>query len=62
MLTCSLPSRRRNPGIAVASKRSVALGELTDFGVEILSGIESGDRVITAGVSVIRDGQRVRTD
>ena len=39
--------------------REVALGELTRIGVEVLDGLAPGDRVITAGVSVIRDGQRV---
>jgi hypothetical protein len=37
----------------------VTLGELTRSGVEVLACLEPGDRVITAGVSVIRDGQRV---
>ena len=44
---------------AIVVKREVSVGELTELGVEILSGIRQGDRVITAGVSVIRDGQRV---
>ena len=46
-------------GEALVLRKAVQLGELTDKGIEILSGIERGDRVITAGVSVIRDGQRV---
>jgi membrane fusion protein, multidrug efflux system len=46
-------------GEAVVRRNSVQLGELTDTGIEILSGLETGDRVITAGVSVVRDGQRV---
>ena len=46
-------------GEAVVSRRPVTVGELTEDGIEILSGLQSGDRVVTAGVSVIRDGQRV---
>lgn len=47
------------PGEAVVRRNTVQLGDLTDGGMEIVSGIEKGDRVITAGVSVIREGQRV---
>jgi len=46
-------------GEALVRRNTVELGELTDKGIEILSGLEAGDRVITAGVSVVRDGQRV---
>jgi len=46
-------------GEAVVRRNTVQLGELMDEGIEILSGLETGDRVITAGVSVVRDGQRV---
>ena len=47
------------PGEATISRRPVALGELSQQGVEITDGVELGDRVVTAGVTVIRDGQRV---
>ena len=46
-------------GEAFVRQRPVALGELTQSGVEVLQGLELGDRVVTAGISVIRDGQRV---
>ena len=46
-------------GEAVVRRRDVDLGELTQLGVEVTEGLSVGDRVITAGVSVIRDGQRV---
>lgn len=46
-------------GEAIVRRRAVTLGELTQSGIEIASGLEVGDRVITAGISVIRDGQRV---
>ncbi len=46
-------------GEAIVRRRSVTLGELTQSGIEVSSGLEVGDRVVTAGISVIRDGQRV---
>ncbi len=46
-------------GEALVTRRPVTVGELSQFGIEVLDGLELGDRVITAGVSVIRDGQRV---
>ena len=46
-------------GEAVVRRRNVTLGELTQSGIEITDGLAVGDRVITAGISVIRDGQRV---
>jgi len=46
-------------GEAMVSRRAVKLGELTQSGIEIIEGLQQGDRVITAGISVIRDGQRV---
>ena len=44
---------------ATIERRSVVLGELSASGVEILDGLQMGDRVVTAGLSVIREGQRV---
>ncbi|MEM1092888.1 MAG: efflux RND transporter periplasmic adaptor subunit [Pseudomonadota bacterium] len=46
-------------GEATIERRPVTAGELTAGGVEILSGLDSGDRVVTAGISVIREDQRV---
>ena len=46
-------------GEALVRRRAVTLGELSQSGIEIAEGLEAGDRVITAGISVIRDGQRV---
>ena len=44
---------------AVVRRRAVTLGELSQSGIEIVDGLDVGDRVVTAGVTVIRDGQRV---
>ena len=46
-------------GEAMVGRRAVTLSELTQSGIEIVDGLQQGDRVITAGISVIRDGQRV---
>lgn len=46
-------------GQAVVVRRAVVLGELSQSGIEILGGLSPGDRVITAGLSVIREGQHV---
>ncbi|MEM9291755.1 MAG: efflux RND transporter periplasmic adaptor subunit [Acidobacteriota bacterium] len=47
-------------GIAVARRRGVEVGVLTPDGVEIRSGLEAGDKIATAGVRRIKDGQSVR--
>ncbi len=47
------------PGEGIVSRRNVSLGELTQSGIEIAEGLAVGDRVITAGISVIREDQRV---
>ena len=46
-------------GEALVSRRPVTLGELTQSGIEVVEGLQTGDRVGTAGISVFRDGQRV---
>jgi len=46
-------------GEAIVRHRTVKLGELSQLGIEVVDGLDVGDRVITAGVSIIRDGQRV---
>jgi hypothetical protein len=38
------------------------VGELTTEGLTILEGLEDGDRVVTAGVSQVRDGETVRLE
>lgn len=46
-------------GEATVTRRSVEVGELSQLGIEIVDGLGVGDFVITAGISVIREGQRV---
>jgi len=38
----------------------VTLGEVVGEGVEILDGLSSGDRVVSAGVHHLEEGQTVR--
>lgn len=47
-------------GLGVVRRAPVEVGELLSDGLEIASGIETGDLVVTAGVSRIYDGLTVR--
>ncbi len=49
-------------GIGVVSRRKVEVGEIFLNGIEILTGITPGEKVITAGVNRIIDGQTVRLE
>ena len=42
-------------GEAYVRRRRVTLGELSESGIEIAEGLTVGDRVITAGISVIHE-------
>jgi RND family efflux transporter MFP subunit len=46
-------------GSAVVHRTGVTVGEPRQEGLEILGGLEDGQRIVTAGVSRISDGQRV---
>lgn len=48
------------PGVGIVHRRSVTIGDLTSSGIEVLEGLADGDHVVTAGVSRIVDGQRVK--
>jgi len=47
-------------GIGVARRRAVEISTVSSGGIEILSGLREGERVITAGVRRIVDGLQVR--
>ena len=47
-------------GFGTVRRRAVEVGELTDRGIVIEDGLEDGELVVTAGVSRINDGLRVR--
>jgi RND family efflux transporter MFP subunit len=44
----------------IVTQRAVTIGELTNAGVAITSGIEVGDIIVTAGVQQLSEGQSVR--
>jgi RND family efflux transporter MFP subunit len=48
------------PEFGMIHRRPVSVGELTTEGLELLQGLKDGDKVVTAGVSRITDGQKVR--
>ncbi len=47
-------------GLGIVHRSPVEVGELESNGIEILSGVQPGDLVVTAGVSRIYDGLEVR--
>ena len=46
-------------GEATVERRAVSVGELSQNGIEVVNGLSLGDRVITAGLTAIREGQKV---
>ena len=48
------------PGASVLERRSVDVGEISELGLEVLSGLDVGERVVTAGQIHARDGMLVR--
>ena len=53
----AVPTR---PGFGRIERRPVEVGELTDAGLEILSGVAKDELLVTAGVSRLIDGQEVK--
>ena len=47
-------------GAGIVSRRDVTIGNLTGEGIEIYEGIEDGDMVVTAGVSKLTEGLKVK--
>jgi len=50
------------PGVGQVEKRAVTLGQMTNQGFEILTGIRPGDRVVTAGIVHLSPGLEVRVN
>ena len=42
------------------SRRKVSTGDLTDHGILVRDGLETGEWIATAGVHYLREGQKVR--
>lgn len=47
-------------GYGTIHRKSVTIGDLTAEGLEIFEGLADGDLVVTAGVSLITEGQKVK--
>jgi RND family efflux transporter MFP subunit len=47
-------------GAGVVKRRNVEVGELTGQGLEITTGLVDGDQLVTAGLSFLEDGRRVK--
>jgi multidrug efflux system membrane fusion protein len=47
-------------GEGVVTKRRVTVGKMTTNGFEIASGLQVGEKVVTAGVSFLSDGKKVK--
>jgi RND family efflux transporter MFP subunit len=41
-------------------KRKITVGELTKGSIQLLSGVKSGERIVTAGVHFLQDGMKVK--
>ena len=49
-----------DPKSMQVSKQAITVGQLSNDGIEVLSGIETGQKIISAGVSFIQEGQKVK--
>lgn len=49
-------------GTQTVSRRKVTTSELTERGGTVVQGLEPGERIVTGGVSYLREGQRVRLE
>ncbi len=47
-------------GYGIAKRKPVKVGEITTDGFEIFEGLSDGDMLVTAGISRIEDGKKVR--
>jgi multidrug efflux pump subunit AcrA (membrane-fusion protein) len=43
----------------MARLRPVEIGRVTGTGISVVSGLKTGDEVITTGANLLKDGQRV---
>lgn len=51
-----------DPRENVVHRQPVTLGELTNDGIEVTGGLQSGQWVVTAGATLLNEGQRVRME
>lgn len=55
-----LKADKKNTGKII--RRNVVLGDITANGIEIKKGLKAGEKVVTAGISNIKEGQIVRLE
>ena len=46
--------------LATTARKNVSVGDYTTDGIEVLEGLDDGDRVVTAGMSKIVEGMTVK--
>ena len=49
-----------DPDSMTVARQAITVGQLTNDGIEILSGIQIGQKIISAGVNFIQEGQKVK--
>lgn len=49
-----------NESVAITKRQPVEIGNILGRGIEIISGLTPGVRIVTAGVSMLRDGVKVK--
>ena len=54
------PRGRALPLTSLHRTTQVSVGALNDTGIPVLSGLEPGEWVVTAGVSYLSEGQKVK--
>ena len=47
-------------GVGKVSRQDVVIGNITAWGIEVFSGLESGQHIVTAGMSKVSDGMLVK--
>ncbi len=47
-------------GVGIVRRQAVEIGELTSAGLEVKQGLDDGDQLITAGLTVVNDGMKVK--
>jgi len=49
-----------DPSTFKVSKRQVTIGQITKQGIEVLSGIKAGDKIVSAGVHYLTEGMQIK--
>ena len=50
---------KQNGETAIATKQIISIGKLTSEGFEVISGLENGQLIATAGLQTLLNGQEV---